>query len=288
MSIFSDPGNFIQRFLDNRVHPALLQVTGIDMDELQLYVFENIPAPNIQNGLIFTGTMVLFWLVYISWLHNGGARMIFRAFGFESEYGNFDFAQRCKIVIICTSQLNVMIWLPLFSYSLLYADGKKGTNFLNSEAYMTTAYDFMIFYQMIQISEHLAETLYYLYFIGLPKKLGDAAFQMYMHHVIAIIMMCSTNYVGGPVFSFIFFVGVCEATNTPNFLRDLLGSFLNMKESRLYFWNGLTFFVSFFWFRVVPQTYVVFTKINFSIPGFFTPSLIEGLNSTEIALVRFL
>ena len=79
-----------------------------------------------------------------------------------------------------------MIWLPLYSYSLLYANGKKGTNFLNDAEYMSTAYDFMIFYQMIQISEHISETLYYLYCFGLPRKIGDHHVQMYMHHIIAI------------------------------------------------------------------------------------------------------
>ena len=140
---------------------------------------------------------------------------------------------------------------------------------------------------MIQISEHLGETLYYLYFLGLPKKLGDQVFQMYTHHVIAILCMLNTNYIGGPLFAATFFTGICEATNTPNFLRDLLGNFLNMKDSRFYFWNGLTFFVSFFWCRIVPHTYLVFTKVNFSMPGWFGPSLIDGLSSTEIAMVRF-
>ena len=120
---FTDQGNAIQNFLDSKVHPALFQATGIDMDELQKNVFENIPPANKQNGFVFTGAMLLFWLLYISWLHNGGTRLIFKMFGFEKEFDKFDFAQRCKVVIICTSQLNVMFWLPLFPYALLYADG---------------------------------------------------------------------------------------------------------------------------------------------------------------------
>ena len=257
------------------------------MDKVQAYVFETIPQANKQNGFFFTVVMVLFWLVYIAWLQNGGTRLIFKMFGFEEKFDKFDFSQKCKVVIICTSQLNVMIWLPLYSYSLLYANGKKGTNFLNDAEYMSTAYDFMIFYQVIQISEHIGETLYYLYCFGLPKKIGDHHVQMYMHHIIAIQGMLITNYVGGPIFAATFFSGVCEATNTPNFVRDLMANFLDMKESKLYFYNALVFLISFLWCRIVPQTYIVFTKINFSMPGWFGPSLIEGLNSTEIALVRF-
>ena len=62
------------------------------MDKVQAYVFEIIPQANKQNGLFFTVLMVLFWLVYIAWLHNGGTRLIFKMFGFDKKFDKFDFS----------------------------------------------------------------------------------------------------------------------------------------------------------------------------------------------------
>ena len=184
------------------------------------------------------------------------------------------------MVVLCCTQINVNIWFFMYIYGLLYADGKKGTNYFNDEAYSNNFLDYMGYYTVFQLSQHLAETLYY--FLTMPE---DKI--MIGHHLVAIFMMISMLYVGGAFGSIYFLCGMVELSNTCNHIRMFTGDFLKDKESVGYKINGFFFWLTFFSCRICVLTYVVFTKLIFSMPGFTSTSLVEGLSTGQICIVRF-
>lgn len=132
---------------------------------------------------------------------------------------------------------------------------------------------------MFQLSQHSAETLYY--FLTMPE---DKI--MIGHHLVAIFIMVAILYVGGPFASVLFLSGTVELSNTCNHIRMITGDFLKDKESVFYKVNGFCFWLTFFMCRIVVLTYIAFTKFIFSMPGFAAPSLVEGLSTGQIIVVR--
>ena len=277
-------GYMAQGIIDERIHPAIYAVTGIDMDDVQKRVFDSIEPFNAESGMRFLCRWTVIWFIIIA-VSAWAIPYVISCISNEIR-GIYDKASPFKrLMLACRilySPLHLSICIPAVFYGLIYADGKPGTSWFADEHYWITAYDYQKFFMVWMFAYFLAETVYMTFFLSYEPKM----MQVYMHHLISSIAILPGLYFGGWAFSQNYMVTLCEITNPCNNLRGLL---LDIERPGGFLWtfNGLVWLFFFFWFRTVLFTYLVFTKTMVCIDGFTCPDYQSSLEGYDVLVMRF-
>ena len=275
-------GYATQAFIDQRIHPVIYDVTGINMDDFQKQVHDSIPEFNYENAAWFILQWTVIWLVIIH--ASVMATPYLMSYASKDIRAVYDKASPFKrLMITCRaiySPLHLTIANPIIIYGFIYADGKAGTSWFADEHYWETAFDYQKYITIWMFAYVFAETVYIFLSMDYDPKMN----QVYAHHLISLVGCVPGIYFGGWVFSQNYLVCLSEITNPCNNIRGLLTD-LEIPNGKIYAVNAIVWFISFLWFRTISFTYIIFTKTAFCIDGFACPDYVSGVEGTDMLII---
>ena len=108
--------------------------------------------------------------------------------------------------------------------------------------------------------------------------------ELLLHHCLTVPGCLASLYLGGHVFSLNFLNMFVEVPTLFVNLRSIMIMF-NWQDSIIYKANQIALLTGYFWFRILLCTYIFFTKIFFSVPGFSHYDYQNTEDSLELNLI---
>jgi hypothetical protein len=175
----------------------VLGALGIDMDNIQVWVFKNCPEYNMLGGVKASLAFTVMWYIIFVVLHYVMIPMFLgmkrKAWPSVEHWDKMDYKEKMWY----TSYLHGIVH-AVFStlgsyYCFFYADGKVGTTYFTDYEYRHTMFDIQKYLHAFSVGY----IFYDLFFCMAVAKMDALMVQTFFHHAATLLGNVGGTYVGG-------------------------------------------------------------------------------------------